>query len=54
MFVHLFARLSSIVELPWEGLLILYRMHVGSDRERHLTKLDNSAAGQLAVGQVCM
>lgn len=52
MLVHLSARLSSAVELPWEELSILYRMHVGSDRKRHLTKLDNSAARQLAVGQV--
>jgi hypothetical protein len=52
MLVHLFARLSSIVELPWEELSILYRMHVGSDRKRHLTQLDSSAAGQLAVGQI--
>lgn len=47
MLVYLSARLSSIVELLREGLLILSRMHVGSEREQHLTELDNSAASQL-------
>jgi hypothetical protein len=47
MLVYLSARLSSIVELLREGLLILYRMHVGYEREQHFTELDNSAASQL-------